>query len=161
MGLLGPKTGFSEKSLLREPANRPRMELRGPTSGPRTWDCQGNDLGTSPPEGRLIRFRGGTVTLHLGSPEADVQAARLPDCDSYDMTFLDEAQMRMIRTDQWKLVLYFDKDGRDGLDGKRHELFNLGEDPGELDNLYGKQSVQPIQQELETRLRAWMREASL
>jgi len=85
-------------------------------------------------------------------------------CDTYDMIYLVEAHMRMIRTDQWKLVLYFppeyrrDKDGRPLAYGNPHELFNLREDPEELNNIYGQESVRNIQEQLEQRLYAWMRE---
>ena len=65
--------------------------------------------------------------------------------------------MRMIRTDDWKLVLYHDEKGKP-LDGgsRRHELFHLEADPGELTNLYGKPSARNVQQKLETRLLGWM-----
>ena len=82
-------------------------------------------------------------------------------CDTYDMTFLDEARMRMIRTDEWKLVLYCNADTPSAPNQKRHELFHLTDDPEELSNLYGKESAKPIQEQLEARLRAWMRETGV
>ena len=78
-------------------------------------------------------------------------------CDTYDMLYLDEAHMRMIRTHDWKLVLYLDADGKP-LAGKGHELFDLKKDPDELANLYGQACAKVIQQSLEARLRRWMRE---
>ena len=81
--------------------------------------------------------------------------------DTYDMIYLAEAHMRMIRTDRWKLVLYLDADGRPLGKVSRHELFDLENDPGERTNLYGQPSVATVQQKLDTRLRAWMRETGV
>ena len=74
----------------------------------------------------------------------------------YDMIHLAEAHMRMIRTNEWKLVLYLDKDGHLLQDEMKHELFNLKEDPDELNNLYSLKSVKDIQKRLEDRLKAWI-----
>jgi len=85
--------------------------------------------------------------------------------DTYDMIYLgnngEKPHMRMIRTDRWKLVLYLDADGHPLANGSRHELFDLKRDPDELTNLYGKPSVASIQQQLDTRLRTWMRETGV
>lgn len=79
-------------------------------------------------------------------------------CDTYDMIYLRESHMRMIRTDHWKLVLHFGE-GEQGLgNGVNHELFNLQSDPGELRNVYGTVSVRQVQQDLQKRPRARMRE---
>ena len=85
--------------------------------------------------------------------------------DTYDMIYLGDSgekpHMRMIRTDDSKLVLYRDENG-DALEaGSRHELFDLKADPEELANLYGKPSAQRIQRDLEARLRGWIREADV
>ena len=69
--------------------------------------------------------------------------------------------MRVIRTAQRKLILYFGKDGRIPSDGSRHDLFDLKNDAEELNNLYGRQSVARTQQELEEQLWAWMRKAGV
>ena len=86
-------------------------------------------------------------------------------CDTYDMIYLgdngEKPHMRMIRTDGWKLVLHLDPDGHPLDNGSRHELFDLKTDPEELTNLYGKPSAATIQQQLDTRLRAWMRETGV
>ena len=81
--------------------------------------------------------------------------------DTYDMIYLAETHMRMLRTDRWKLVLHLDKDNHPLADGSRHELFDLKSDPEELTNLYGKPSGATIQQQLDTQLRAWMRDTSV
>jgi arylsulfatase A-like enzyme len=85
--------------------------------------------------------------------------------DTYDMIYLgddgEKPHIRMIRTDDWKLLLYHDENGRPLDDGRRHELFHLDADPGELINLYGKPGGQPFQQDLTVRLKAWMHETGL
>ncbi len=82
-------------------------------------------------------------------------------CDTYDMTYLRESHMRMIRTDQWKLVLHVDEDGPRPAGKGRHELFDLRKDPEELDNLYGQASAKKERLQLEKRLQAWMRETGV
>lgn len=79
-------------------------------------------------------------------------------CDTYDMTYLAEAPMRMIRTDRWKLVLHLGRNMREASDGRRHELFDLANDPEELENLYGRTAITGVQHDLEARLGEWMRE---
>jgi arylsulfatase A-like enzyme len=54
--------------------------------------------------------------------------------------------MRMVRKGDWKLA--FDMQGRG-------QLYNLAEDPVELDNLYGKPDVAGVQAELLAELLAW------
>jgi arylsulfatase A-like enzyme len=81
--------------------------------------------------------------------------------DTYDMIYNAESHMRMIRTDRWKLVLHFDADGHPLAGGSRHELYDLKGDPGELTNLYDAPAVSATRQQLDTRLRAWMRETGV
>ncbi|HJN12520.1 MAG TPA: sulfatase-like hydrolase/transferase [Pirellulaceae bacterium] len=78
-------------------------------------------------------------------------------CDTYDMTYLKEDHMRMIRTDDWKLVFHFDAAGQP-LPHRGHELFNLTADPEELKNLYTSDTLAPVRQRLEARLRKWIAE---
>jgi choline-sulfatase len=85
--------------------------------------------------------------------------------DTYDMIYLgnngEKPRLRMIRTDRWKLILYLDANYQPLDNGTRHELFDLQKDPEELNNLYGHADVLTIQQQLDTRLRAWMRETGV
>jgi len=81
--------------------------------------------------------------------------------DTYDMIYLEQSPMRMIRTDHWKLILHLSADGRRVTNGRRNELFNLENDPQELNNLYGSPSVAIVRQKLEDRLWAWMRTAGV
>lgn len=73
----------------------------------------------------------------------------------------EQAHMRMIRTDRWKPVLYFDADGHSLANGSRHELFDSKSDPDDLTNLFGKPSAAAVQQQLETQIRAWIRETGV
>lgn len=102
------------------------------------------------------------LPLLRGEPNAPKRDAY---CDTYDMAYLgnngEQPHMRMIRTEEWKLVLYLDPDGRPLDQGKRHELFDLRNDPDELKNRYGQPAVAPVQRDLESRLRTWMREAGV
>jgi len=76
-------------------------------------------------------------------------------CDTYDMTYLKENHMRMIRTDEWKLVLHLNAAGRPSPHG-RHELFNLSADPGELKNLYDSHDFSQVRRSLEAKLHKWI-----
>ena len=68
----------------------------------------------------------------------------------YDMHHGAQAHMRMIRTAQWKLVLHYEEGGE-------NELYDLKNDPGELQNLYGEESVREAQNQLAQRLAEWQR----
>ena len=68
----------------------------------------------------------------------------------YDLHNGGLAYMRMIRTDDWKLVRFYRANMQD-------ELFDLRKDPGELTNRYGETSVGGVRQELQKKLETWMR----
>lgn len=72
--------------------------------------------------------------------------------DNYDMTYLERDFMRMIRTDDWKLVTHSTSE---------HELFDLANDPGELQNLYSRPEVKSVRRDLEARLEEWMKEVCI
>lgn len=103
----------------------------------------------------------GSSLLPLLQGKADSKW-RTAYCDTYNMIYLgnngEKPYMRMIRTDDWKLILYEDENGLPLENGTRHELFNLKTDPGELKNLYGSKSVENIQGKLDSQLHKWMRE---
>lgn len=85
--------------------------------------------------------------------------------DTYDMIHLgdngEKPFMRMIRTDDWKFVLYHDENGNPLDSGARHELYDLQSDPDEHTNVYGKEAVSEIQEELFNKLKKWMQENKL
>jgi uncharacterized sulfatase len=68
----------------------------------------------------------------------------------YDLHNGGLAYMRMIRTDEWKLV-------RHHYTNQMGELYNLKDDPSETRNLYGNAAHRPIRDQLQERLTAWMR----
>jgi arylsulfatase A-like enzyme len=61
--------------------------------------------------------------------------------------FYEFETVRAVRTDKWKYV--------ERLDGGPRELYDLGQDPGELRNLADQPAVRPIQKELRGRLHAF------
>jgi arylsulfatase A-like enzyme len=64
-------------------------------------------------------------------------------------TAFSELRERMVRRGPWKLILpYLDKSGKP-------ELYNLADDPQELQNLYGRPEVAAAQRELEAALEKW------
>jgi uncharacterized sulfatase len=85
--------------------------------------------------------------------------------DTYDMIYLgddgEKPHMRMIRTSDWKLILYFDEAGNPLDDGTRHELFDLKRDPRESENRYDDPAAEEIRRSLESRLRDWMESSSV
>ena len=66
----------------------------------------------------------------------------------YDLHNAGLAYMRMIRTDDWKLIRFHYANGMD-------ELYDLRNDPGETRNLYGAASHKDIRDQLQARLTKW------
>ncbi len=60
-------------------------------------------------------------------------------------------RIRMIRTNRWKYVQE---------SGGQNELYDLKNDPHELDNLSGQPSYRPIETELSARLKIWKKEVA-
>lgn len=82
-----------------------------------------------------------------------LQGRRIPWRDtfygSYDQyQYEPAANLRMARTDDWKLVRNFAPGGAD-------ELYHLAEDPDELDNRADAPEAREVRADLEERLRAW------
>lgn len=68
----------------------------------------------------------------------------------YDLHNGGLAYMRMIRTDQWKLVRFYRSNMQD-------ELYDLRGDPGERTNRYNDPSAADVRDGLQRRLENWMR----
>ncbi len=68
----------------------------------------------------------------------------------YDLINGPKANMRMIRTPEWKLVRHYRAEGQD-------ELYHLKDDPGEARNLFGRPEQKQLQTDLQGRLVEWMR----
>lgn len=58
-------------------------------------------------------------------------------------------QMRMLRTERWKLTLHLNAP-------EQHELYDLAADPGERTNLFGQPGTEAAMNDLKTRLRKQM-----
>lgn len=58
-------------------------------------------------------------------------------------------QMRMVRTERWKLTLHLNAP-------EHHELYDLASDPGERKNLYGQPGTEAAVDDLKSRLRRQM-----
>ncbi|HTU99541.1 MAG TPA: sulfatase-like hydrolase/transferase [Luteitalea sp.] len=67
----------------------------------------------------------------------------------YDIHHYAIAHLRMVRTEQWKLVRSYGTTTKD-------QLFDLQTDPGERKNLWNAPEQRDRRRELERRLRAWM-----
>lgn len=67
----------------------------------------------------------------------------------YDLHNGSLAYMRMIRTDDWKLVRFYRANMLD-------ELYDLRTDPGELDNRYDDASTIEVRTRLQRKLESWM-----
>lgn len=67
----------------------------------------------------------------------------------YDMHHYKAAQMRMIRTPQWKLIVHHEPD-------VESELYHLADDPGETRNLINADSASQTRADLSNRLTRWM-----
>jgi uncharacterized sulfatase len=77
--------------------------------------------------------------------------SRDPSYGSFDQyQYKPKAHLRMIRTDDWKLV-------RDFAEGGRDELYHLAQDPGELVNLIDAPAHAAVRRDLAARLDAWRR----
>ncbi len=68
----------------------------------------------------------------------------------YDLHNVGLAYMRMIRTEDWKLVRHYRSSGLD-------ELYDLRSDPGETRNRWSDAALRPVRDDLLTRLVTWQR----
>lgn len=99
-----------------------------------------------------------TLLSYLGLADGQAKSPTSPGRDytavlegkpaSWDnVVFYEYENTRMVRTDRWKLTRRF-PDGPD-------ELYDLQNDPGEIENLFGKPAQAEIQGELQKRLDAF------
>lgn len=68
----------------------------------------------------------------------------------YDLHNVGLAYMRMLRTNEWKLVRHYHANELD-------ELYDLQNDPGETKNLYNNEKLRAVREQLQKRLEARMR----
>ena len=69
----------------------------------------------------------------------------------YDMHHGAEAHMRMLRTEEQKLILHYE-------DESKHEFYNLKEDPGEEKNIFNREDIIGIQNDFTSKIRKWQKE---
>jgi arylsulfatase A-like enzyme len=68
----------------------------------------------------------------------------------YDLHNGGLAYLRMIRTEEWKLVRHYFTSGLD-------ELYDLKDDPGETRNVYDRIDLEAVRNQLQKRLAAWQK----
>ena len=69
----------------------------------------------------------------------------------YDMHHGAEAHMRMLRTEEQKLILHYE-------DESKHEFYNLKEDPEEEKNIFGREDIKGIQNKSTSEIKKWQKE---
>jgi len=69
----------------------------------------------------------------------------------YDMQHGAKAHMRMLRTEEQKLILHYE-------DESKHEFYNLKGDPGEEKNVYNRGDIIEIQDKFTLEIKKWQKE---
>jgi len=83
----------------------------------------------------------------------DELSSSVPVFAQYNMENFGIAHLRMVRFEDWKLIKRFGlRANADLVD----ELYNVKNDPGELNNLINQNEHQTIREELESLLREWL-----
>jgi uncharacterized sulfatase len=103
-------------------------------------------LGVSAPAGAKQHGRDFSPLLR-GEPVKDW---RTEIFGQYDLHNGGLAFMRMVRTDEWKLVMH-------QMSNAGNELYNLKDDPGERRNRYYDKQAREIREQLRERLIAWQK----
>jgi uncharacterized sulfatase len=103
-------------------------------------------LGVAPPAGIKQHGRDFSPLLR-GEPVTDW---RTEVFGQYDLHNAGVAFMRMVRTDEWKLVMHHMSNGG-------NELYNLKDDPEERRNRYYDKRVFDVREQLRRRLTAWQK----
>jgi uncharacterized sulfatase len=132
--------------LIRWPGvAKPGREIAEPISNIDTWASVFGMLGLKTPSGWKQEGRDFSPLLRGSSYKArDAIFAQ------YDLHNDGLAFMRMIRTEDWKLVRHYLTSGMD-------ELYDLKNDPAETKNLYDDPKAAGMQAVLQKQLTAWMR----
>jgi choline-sulfatase len=124
---------------------KPGLEIPKPVSNLDTYATVLSMLGAKPPQN--WKQEGVDLTPLLrgkrDTPHAEIYAQYDLQNDAVDF-------MRMIRTDEWKLVRHYFSDGAD-------ELYHLRDDPGETQNLYNDPRHTRTLAELQKKLLRWQR----
>lgn len=152
-GVHGPKRPNMFESSVRVPliirwpgVARPGTRVEQPVINIDTFASVLGMTGVPAPAGAIEKQHGRDFSPFLrGQTVADW---RTDVFGQYDLHNAGIAFMRMIRTDEWKLV-------RKHMGDADNELYNLKNDPGERNNRYYDKKFFPIRDQLQTRLTAW------
>jgi uncharacterized sulfatase len=124
---------------------KPRTEVAEPVSNIDTFASVLGMLGIPIPDG--VKQQGMDFSPLL-------RGEKVPWRDTifgqYDLHNGGQANMRMIRSSQWKLVRYHFTNGLD-------ELYNLESDSDEQTNLINRPEHRVVREQLQTRLTDWQR----
>jgi uncharacterized sulfatase len=124
---------------------KPGLEITQPVSNLDTYATVLSMLGIKPPAD--WKQEGVDVSPLLRGKKLTPHAAIFAQYDLHNDTI---AFLRMIRTDEWKLVRHYFNDGQD-------ELYNLRHDPGETVNLYTNAGHAKTLAGLQRKLMQWQR----
>jgi uncharacterized sulfatase len=151
-GTNGPKRPNMFEESLRIPllirwpgVIAPGLEIAEPVSNIDTYATVLGMLGIKPP--KKWKQEGVDLTRLLRGRKFMPHEAIY---GQYDLHNEGQANMRMIRTSEWKLVRHYFSDGLD-------ELYHLTDDSGEMKNLYDDPGFDKVREELQAKLTAWQR----
>jgi uncharacterized sulfatase len=151
-GVGGPKrpnmwdTSIRVPLLVRWPGVvRPGVEIAQPVSNVDTFASVLGMLGIAAPDG--VKHQGADFSTLLRGESVQWRDTVF---GQYDLHNAGQANMRMIRTPQWKLV-------RHHFTNMLDELYNLSDDAGETKNLYGDAKHRAVRNDLQKRLTDWQR----
>jgi len=151
-GVQGPKRPNMFEESIRVPLMirwpgvvKPGTEIAETISSIDTFATVLGMLGISPPDD--WKQEGMDFSPLLRGQKLPARAAIFAQ---YDLHNDGLAYMRMIRTDQWKLVRHHQANFLD-------ELYNLNDDPGETRNLYRQAGQRAVRDQLQEQLTAWQR----
>ena len=149
-GVHGPKRPNMFEESIRVPllvrwpgVTKPGSEIADTVSNLDTFATMLGMTGIVMPEG--VKQHGVDFSPRLRGQSIPRREALYGDYDLHNGGF---ASMRMIRTDEWKLIRHQFTNGLD-------ELYDLKNDPGEKKNLYSVGAARQKRQELTERLLTW------
>jgi uncharacterized sulfatase len=152
-GVQGPKRPNMFESSIRVPllmrwpgVLKGGTRIEQPVMNLDTFSSVLGMLGVSAPAGTKQHGRDFSPLLR-GEPVKDW---RTEVFGQYDLHNAGLAFMRMVRTDEWKLVMHH-------MSNADNELYNLKDDPGERRNRYYDKQAREIREQLRKRLTAWQK----
>jgi N-acetylglucosamine-6-sulfatase len=165
-GLLEGEHGMVDKRTMHEPSIRIPMAVRYPglAGGGKVVERQVLTIDLAP---SLLELTGAPPLANIDG-RSWVSLVKGTDAQwrsswfyyyNYEKQFPYTPNVRGVRTDQWKYVHYPHGDG--GPDRHLAELYDLRQDPGELENLIAAPGSAPMVEQLKTELARVMAESGL